>query len=104
MKFLHDFNVDYNPDFLFAKEAMEKYRARYKKTGNYLILLGYDVLKLLSDLLEDKDITRENIKHILNSGFIYSGAFGNVKLIKGEHDISFPLYPARIENGEIKYW
>ncbi len=95
--------IVYNPNFLFAKEAKEKYEARYNNRFNHQAANGYDFVKLLASLLEDKDISRKSVKSVLEEGFIYSGVFGSIDVKPGEHDITFPLHPTRIVNGKLKY-
>jgi branched-chain amino acid transport system substrate-binding protein len=58
---------------------------------------------LRTSLLEGKDISRENVKDLLEKGVIYPGVFGDIHVKPGEHNISFPLYPAQIVDGEVKY-
>ncbi len=93
----------YNPNFIFAKELEHKYVARYQKPLTHYAAKGYDMLILLSGLLEDQPISRENIRSILDGGFVYSGCFGPLNAKPGDHDLPHELYPAQIENGEIKY-
>jgi branched-chain amino acid transport system substrate-binding protein len=93
----------YNPRYLFAKEFMEKYESRYKKPFNHFVANGYDFIRLLAGLLEDKEISRQSVKNLLEDGFIYTGVFGDLDVKRGQHDITFPLHPARIVDGEVKY-
>ena len=93
----------YNPDYLFAKELKEKYEARYDKPLNHYAANGYDFVKILAGLLEDREVSRESVKSVLEQGFIYPGVFGSINVKPGEHDITFPLHPARIVDGEVKY-
>ncbi|MFH1350015.1 MAG: ABC transporter substrate-binding protein [Pseudomonadota bacterium] len=95
--------IIYNPNYLFAKEAKEKYKARYTKPFNHFAANGYDFIKLLASLLEDKTISRKGVKSLLEGGFIYHGVFGDLDVEPGKHDIIFPLHPARIVDGEVKY-
>lgn len=95
--------IIYNPNFVFAKEAKEKFEARYNNRFNHQAANGYDFVKLLASLLEDKEISRKSVKGLLEGGFIYPGIFGDLDVEPGEHDIVFPLYPARIVDGEVKY-
>ena len=95
--------VIYNPNFSFAKEIEGKYVTRYDKPFNHAAAVGYDFIRLLAGMLEDEEVSRESIKSLLEEGFIYSGVFGSVDLKPGEHDITFPLHPARIVDGEVKY-
>lgn len=96
-------SIIYNENYSFAKEASEKYEAKYSKPFNAYAANGYDFLKLFSSLMEDKQISRKSVKQLLDRGFIYPGVFGEIKVKPGEHDIHIPLHPARIENGKIKY-
>lgn len=95
--------IIYNQDFLFAKEIRRKYEARYKKTFNHQAANGYDCIRLLAGLIEDHEISRKNIKSLLKEGFIYPGIFGDIDVKPGQHDIEFPLYPAKIVEGKIEY-
>ena len=95
--------IIYNPNLVFAKEAKEKYEARYNNRFNHQAANGYDFVKFLASLLEDKDISRKSVKSLLEEGFIYSGVFGSIDVKVGEHDILFPLHPARIVDGKVKY-
>ena len=95
--------IVYNPNYLFAKEAKEKYEAKYNKPFTQFAANGYDLLKLMSGLLMNKEISRESIKNLLEWGFMYHGVFGELDVKPGEHDITFPLHPAQIVDGKLKY-
>ena len=95
--------VIYNPNFLFAKKVKDKYETLYKKSFNHMAANGYDVVEILSGLLVDKEISRQNLKRILDMGFAYDGIFGSVDVKAGDHDIAFPLHPAQIVEGEVEY-
>lgn len=95
--------IIYNPDYPFAKEVKKKYEVRYGKAFNQFAGIGYDFVKLLAGLLEDKEITRESVRNILEGGFIYPGVFGNIDVKRGQRNITFPLHPAQIIDGKVKY-
>jgi branched-chain amino acid transport system substrate-binding protein len=95
--------IVYDPNFLFAKELKDKYEARYNKPFSHFAANGYDFIKLLAGLLEDRELSRESIKTFLEDGFIYSGVFGSLDVKPGEHNFAFPLHPARIVDGKIKF-
>jgi branched-chain amino acid transport system substrate-binding protein len=95
--------IIYDPHYLFAKEAKERYEARYKKPFNLAAATGYDFLIFIAGLLQDKKIFRENVKIVLEEGFMYPGVFGVLDVQSGEHDIRFPFHPAQIVDGELKY-
>jgi branched-chain amino acid transport system substrate-binding protein len=95
--------IIYDPNYLFAKEVKEKYEAKYNKPFNLFAAASYDFLIFIAGLLKDKEISRENLRVVLEEGFMYPGVFGVIDIKPGEHGIPFPLHPARIVDGEIKY-
>jgi branched-chain amino acid transport system substrate-binding protein len=95
--------IIYDPNYLFAKEAKEKYETRYNKPFNVFAATGYDFLIFIAGLLQDKKISRENVKIVLEEGFMYPGVFGVLDVKSGEHEIRFPFHPAQIVDGELKY-
>ncbi len=95
--------VIYNPNNLFAKRAKEKYEGAYGKPFCHQVASGYDFVKLLTSLLEGREISRGNVKSLLEKGFVYPGIFGEIVLKPGEHDIYFPLYPAQLVDGKVRY-
>lgn len=94
----------YDPDFLFAREVKDRYESKYGKPFNHFAANGYDIIKIISGFLEDEEISRANIKNLFEKGFIYPGIFGIISIQAGEQNISFPLHPAQIVDGELKYW
>ena len=95
--------IIYNPNYLFAKELKEKYEAKYDKPLAQYVAIGYDFVNLLAGLLEDKEVSRRRVKDLLEEGFIYPGVFGVLDVKPGEHDVTFPLHPAQIVDGKLKY-
>jgi branched-chain amino acid transport system substrate-binding protein len=95
--------VVYNPDYLFARDFKRKYEQRYHKPFGHYSPCGYDLLKLLADLLEDRDIDRSTVQQVMASGFTYSGVFGELHGRPGEHDIHIPFFAAKIVDGEVVY-
>jgi len=95
--------IIYNPNYLFAKEAKERYETKYKKPFDHFAANGYDLLKILTGLLEDKEVSRENLRSLLEKGFTYLGVFGEINVNPGQRDILVPLHPAQIVEGELRY-
>jgi branched-chain amino acid transport system substrate-binding protein len=95
--------IVYNPNYVFAQEFRHKYEEHYHKPLSHYAPCGYDLLMLLADLLEDRDLDRAAVKQVLDEGFRYSGVLENLQVKPGEHDISFPFFPARIVDGELIY-
>ncbi|MCL6590530.1 MAG: penicillin-binding protein activator [Firmicutes bacterium] len=93
----------YNPDFSIANKVKEKYESKYNKPFDHEAGYGYDLIRLLAGLLENKEISRAGIRDVLEGGFTYSGIFGNLNIQKGSHDLSPLLYPAQIINGELRF-
>jgi branched-chain amino acid transport system substrate-binding protein len=95
--------IIYNSSYLFAREAGERFAARYQKPFDHWAASGYDFIKLISGLLEDRPLSRRSVRDALAAGFEYSGVFGPVRLRPGDHVIDFPLYPAQIMNNALKF-
>jgi branched-chain amino acid transport system substrate-binding protein len=88
--------IIYNPNYLYAKDAGHKFEARYKRALDQWAAVGYDFIKLLTGLLEDRQLSRQTVRDLLAGGFDYSGVFGQVSVRAGEHDLTFQLFPAQI--------
>lgn len=95
--------LTYKQDFLPAQEVKEKYETQFAKPFNHYVASGYAMIRLLGDLLEDEEVSRESVKTLLEAGFIQPGVFGTVDGRPGEHDFSFPLQAAQIVDGEVEY-
>jgi branched-chain amino acid transport system substrate-binding protein len=95
--------IIYNPGYLYAREASEKFTTRFQKPFNHWAAAGYDFIKLISGLLEDRTLSRQGVRDVLAAGFEYSGVFGHVRVRPGEHDIGFPMYPAQIRGNTLKF-
>jgi len=93
----------YDSNFLFASKVSENFESRYNKQFDQNAGNGYDLIRILDGLLENEELTRENVKNILDQGFSYSGVFGSVDVLPGEHDISFPLFPSQVVNGKLEF-
>ncbi len=95
--------IIYDSNFLFARTASDNFESRYNKEFGLTAANGYDVIRILDGLLENEELSRDNVKNILEQGFSYSGVFGSVDALPGEHDISFPLLPAKVVNGKLEF-
>jgi branched-chain amino acid transport system substrate-binding protein len=95
--------IIHNPSYLYAREAGAQFLSRYNKPFNQWAANGYDFIKLISGLLEDRTLTRQGIREVMAGGFEYSGVFGHVRLRSGDHDLTFPMYPTQVQNGALSY-
>ncbi len=95
--------IIYDSSFLFARTVSENFESRYNKQLDHFAANGYDAVRLLGGLLENEELSRDNVKRILDRGFSYSGVFGSIDVLPGEHDMSFPLLPAQVVNGKLEY-
>jgi len=93
----------YDTKFLFASTVSENFESRYNKQFDHFAANGYDLIRILSGLLQNEELTRDNVKHILDRGFSHSGVFGSVDVLPGEHDIAFPLFPAQVVDGKLVF-
>ncbi len=94
----------YNPGHYYAAQASQKFTGKYKKKFTHHAATGYDFTRLLGGLLEDVEISRSEIRRRLEAGFVYHGVFGTLNVPAGENDILYPLFPAKIVDGRIKYF
>lgn len=95
--------IIHNPSYLYAREAGARYLARFNAPFNQWAANGYDFLKLICGLLEDRKISRQAVQEVLAAGFEYSGVFGHVQLRAGAHDLTFPMFPTQIVGGALAY-
>ncbi len=95
--------IIYNTNFQLGNHIALSYETKYDKQFDYNAANGVDIIRILHGLLDEEEISRDNVKDILNSGFTYSGLFGTVIVPPNEHDMQFQLYPAKIVNGEIEF-
>jgi len=93
----------YNPNFIFARTVSDNFESRYNKQFDHNAGNGYDLIRILGGLLENEELSRDNVKRILDRGFSYSGVFGSIDALPGEHDIAFPLVPAQIVDGKLVF-
>ncbi|MCP4694062.1 MAG: hypothetical protein GY859_38865, partial [Desulfobacterales bacterium] len=85
------------------KNWVFKYIRRYNKDFNHYAANGYDAIRLMAGLLENEVLSRENVKKVLESDFVYPGIFGEIKQQKGRREITLPLHSARIVDGRIVF-
>jgi branched-chain amino acid transport system substrate-binding protein len=93
----------YDSNFLFASKVSEIFESKYNRQFDHNAGNGYDFIRILDGLLENEELTRENVKKILDQGFSYSGVFGSVDILPGEHDMGFSLLPTQIVNGGLEF-
>ena len=93
----------YSGEYPFTEEVKNRYEERYGKSFTHYGANAYDFVRLISSLLQDEEPTRRNLKALFDRGFTYSGILGLINVEPGERDITFPLFPARIEDGVIEY-
>ncbi len=95
--------IIYDSSFLFARTVAENFESRYNKQFDFNTGNGYDLIRILDGLLENEELSRDDVKRILDDGFIYSGVFGSIDVLPGEHDMAFLLFPSQVVNGELVF-
>ncbi len=95
--------IIYSPAYTFARDTRDNYEAAYHRAFTPPAAAGYDVVKLLAGLFEDRQMSRINVRDILESWFIYPGVLGTIESGAGTRDIIYPLFPVRIENNAMIY-
>ena len=95
--------IVYNSNFQLASKISLEYEEKYSKELDHNAANGADIIRILNGILHREEISRDNTKDLLNSGFTYSGIFGTIQVLPNEHDIQFKLFPAKIVNGEVEF-
>lgn len=93
----------YSDTFPFAQKAREQYEKHFHRPLGHQAACGYDAVQMLAGLLTGEELSRAGVKNLLDRGFTYPGVFGQLDLQAGSRDLLFPLHPARIEAGELRY-
>ena len=93
----------YNENYLPAKWLSEEYEALYGRPLTHYASCGYDVLNLISGLMRDRELTRNEVHEAIEGGFVFSGMTAPLQIDPGSHDIGFDLLSARISEGRLWY-
>jgi len=93
----------YNSNYQSASQIGLAFEEKYDRSLDHNGANGYDVIRIINGLLDGEETSRDNLKDNLNSGFAYSGIFGQIQVLPKEHDITFNLFPAKIVNGEVRF-
>ena len=93
----------YNPQMPYSRGVNAAYEERNGRPLSLYSAMGYEAVMLTAGLLQEGKVDRASFKASFEQGFVYPGLFGNVSNAPGSHDLSFPLYPARVENRALTY-
>jgi len=93
----------HNPNNIFSRETGKLYEEAYNEPMDFRGASGYDGMRIIATLLEGEELTRENIREVLDNGFTYSGVWGVMTVQPGDHDFIGPLLPAQIVDGEFNF-
>jgi branched-chain amino acid transport system substrate-binding protein len=93
----------YDEDYRYVMELKEKYKSKYNREITHYAATGYEAIHLMSGLLTGEELSRENVRAVLERGFIFPCVFGTIEVKQGEHDIPTPLVPAYVNDNEIEY-
>ena len=93
----------YDSNFQLASKVSHSYMQKYDKSLDYNSANSYDLIRILNGLLDEEEVSRENLKNVLNAGYEYSGLFGQVKVEPKNHDMTFQLFPVKISKGVLEF-
>ncbi|MBU0665159.1 MAG: ABC transporter substrate-binding protein [Proteobacteria bacterium] len=93
----------YNQAYPYTKELSEKYTSAYHLPLSHYAATGYDIVKLVAGLLSGQELSRENVKKLLEQGYNFPGSMGDIRVVPGSHEINFQLYPAQIRQEKIHF-
>lgn len=84
-------------------EYISEFEERFERPLTHQGAIGADVLRLIWGLLSDSEVSGENLRALMDSGFVYSGILGVVALTRDSHNIDVPVHRAVIEGGALQY-
>jgi|GEM_PF-2738029 branched-chain amino acid transport system substrate-binding protein len=90
----------YDPSFAPAQEFIKKYESEYNKTATHRTGYGYDVAMMIAN---SNNPDRQGIVSYLNSLNSHKGVLGSLQITPESHEMTYQLFPARIEQGELTY-
>lgn len=94
----------YNPNYKVVDNFRQNFLDEYNEQIDHYSATGYDIIYLLTGLLENMDIIdREILVKKLSEEFIFPSLFGSIKKSSIERNIRIPLQTATIENNQLKY-
>ncbi|MCK4670705.1 MAG: penicillin-binding protein activator [Nanoarchaeota archaeon] len=82
------------------EDYVQKFQAMHGKYPGYFTTFGYDSMKLIADAVDNKDITRENIKQGLLATNNFPGVVGDITS-NAYGEMEFPICPKVIRNKQI---
>jgi len=84
-------------------EFLTEFEERFGRPLTHQGVVGSETLRLIWGLLSGREVSRENLRNLLDGGFVYSGILGVVTLNPGSHNVDIPTYKAVIEGGALRY-
>jgi len=93
----------YNPSYPYAVQVGNDYVKEFSRPLSHYSGIGFDMINLLAQILEEAGPTPDAIMETVRAGFVYPGIFGDVVNELGSNDFGFPMYPAQIVNKHVKY-
>lgn len=91
----------YKESNVLASRYVSDFETTYGYSPSHMGITGYDGMMLIWGLMVDSELTRENLRSNLHSGYAFSGVLGSMKVPLGDHEINFPLFPAVIDGGDL---
>ena len=77
----------YMPSATIDNDFLHEFEDRYGRPLTHQGAIGSEALRLIWGLLSDNEVSRESLRDLLDSGFVYSGILGVVFLIPGSHNV-----------------
>lgn len=93
----------YRAENIYAQDFMERFESSYEIPPTHHGAVVYDIMYLVSGLMENLDLTRGVLKEQLDDGFVFSGTVGILRVDEGEHDFNLAVFPAIIAEEGLRY-
>ena len=91
----------YKESNVLASRYVEEFETLHGYSPSHIGITGYDGIMLIWGLMSDVELTRRTLRDQMNSGFVFNGVLGSMRVDPGIHDINFPLFPAVIDGGDL---
>ena len=96
--------IIYDEQFSPAQPFMTKYKNQYSRVASYFAANAYDALNIVAEATKDNSvIERKDMVNYLATLDSYEGVFGPLKIDKANREITFELFPVKIESGNVIY-
>ena len=93
----------YNNNYPLGEAINDRYRQKFGEDIPELSASGYQLIAIVTGLLEGRTVSRAVVKELLNAGFMYHGVLGPIDVKPGDRDITHDHLPVVITDGKLEF-